>query len=397
VVLASLTVLAATGAGTGAELGRLLSAPVRYFFPSAGPSRVGAGAGVTPSAPACRPGASLAERAAGVLVVGMPNVTEASQPLVADILDVGVGGVLVTGANVKARAQVTALLAGIRARARRPLIFSTDEELGRVTSFAPVIGNTSSPRRLARATTPEAVRRLARGQASALASMGITLDLAPVADLDDGPSNATIGDRSFSADPAVAGRYADAYAYGLADGGIKATAKHFPGRARALGDDHLGRITSSATLEDLQNNDLKPFAGLIGQGVPVVMVSNVDYAAIDPTTPASLSPNAYRLLRDMGFQGVAITDSIGMGAVNLRWDMPRAAVKAIQAGADAVLNTDGSSARDMVDALVAAVQSGELSEDRLNQAAGRMMALAGGDPLAFSCQSVTVPTLRSPP
>jgi len=395
IVLAVFTVLAAAGAATGGGPARFVAAPVRFFFPS-GSAKEAAASEVT-TVPACRPTATLADRAAEVLVVGLPNVTEVTQPLVADVLDVGVGGVLVTGANVETRSQVTQLVAGIKSRARHPMVISTDEEFGRVSSFGSVIGYTSSARRLAREQTADTVRQMAREQATALASIGVTLDFAPVADLDGGPSDSTIGDRSFSVDPTVAARYADAYARGLADGGIKATAKHFPGRAQAIGDDHVGRITSSSTLADLQGADLKPFADIIGQGIPVVMVSNVDYSAIDPTTPASLSPRSYQLLRSLGFQGVAITDSVGMGAVNQRWDMAEAAVKAIGAGADAVLTTDGSFAKDMVHALVLAVQKGELHEDRLNQAAGRMIALAGGDPATFSCQSVQIPTLRAQP
>jgi beta-N-acetylhexosaminidase len=238
---------------------------------------------------------------------------------------------------------------------------------------------------------------LAQTQASALASMGVTLDLAPVADLDGGPSDGTIGDRSFSTDPSVASQFAYSYARGLEDMGVGAVAKHFPGRAQALGDDHVGKITSSETLDQLTASDVKPFADLIHQGIPVVMVSNVDYLGLDPTEPASMSPKAYQLLRQLGFHGVAMTDSIGMGAVNQRWDWAEASVKAIEAGADAVLTTDGTFAKDMVHGLVVAVQKGELSEDRLNQAAGRMIALAGGDPMAFACQSVELPKLQPQP
>ena len=130
-------------------------------------------------------------------------------------------------------------------------------------------------------------------------------------------------------------------------------------------------------MEELRDNDLKPFGELIAPGVPVVMMSNVDYTALDPNTPASLSARAYSLLREMGFKGAAITDSIGMGAVNQRWDWSEAAVKAIASGADGVLSTNGTFARDMVHGLVVAVQKGELSEARLNEAAARMIALAG--------------------
>ncbi len=398
IALAVFTVLAAAGAATGSTPVDVVSGPVHFFFPSFGEAQpaVALAAPTTTAAP-CQPEATLRERAAEVLIVGLPNVTDGSQALAAEVTKLGVGGVLITGPNVQTRAQATRLIADLKRQSPHPLIVSTDEEPGRVTSFGHIIGYTSSARRLAATGTTDAVRALARDQATALSAIGITLDLAPVADLDGGPSTGTIGDRSFSADPAVAARYAYAYALGLADKGVGAVAKHFPGRAKAQGDDHVGRIISTETLDDLRADDLKPFSDLIGQGIPVVMVSNVDYAALDPATPASMSARSYTLLRQMGFKGVAITDSIGMGAVNQRWDWAEASVKAIQSGADGVLTTDGKFARDMVHGLVVAVQKGELSEARLNEAAGRMIALAGGDPMAFACQPIDLPKLQPPP
>lgn len=394
--LGVLTLMAAAGAATGSTPAQVVTAPVRFLFPSGGDRQAAPATTTTTEAP-CVPQATLRERAARVLIMGMPEVTEASHALPAELLEMGVGGVLITGGNVVSRAQVTRFTADLTRAARNGLVVSTDEEPGRVTSFGHIIGTTSSARRLAANGTPEAMRALARDQAAELRSMGITLDLAPVADLDAGPAGDTIGDRSFSADPAVAARYAYAYALGLADKGIGAVVKHFPGRARAQGDDHLGRIISNESIESLRANDVKPFADLVAKGAPVVMMSNVDYTAIEPDTPASLSARAYAMLREMGFEGVAITDSIGMGAVNQRWDWSEAAVKAITAGADGVLATDGKFARDMVHGLVVAVQKGQLSEARLNQAAGRMVALGGGDPMAFACQAVQLPKLQPQP
>lgn len=396
--LAILTLLAAAGAATGSTPARVMTAPARLLFPGTfGDDEPAAAATTTTTAPACVPQADLHQRAAEVLVVGLPNVSEPTDPLVGEVLQLGVGGVYISGDNVDTRPQATRLIADMKRRSPHPLVVSTDEEPGRVSNFGDVIGHTSSARRLAREQTAVDVRHLAQTQASALASMGVTLDLAPVADLDGGPSDGTIGDRSFSTDPAVASTYSYSYALGLGDNGVGAVAKHFPGRAQAKGDDHLGKITSSETMDELTAADLKPFADLIHDGIPVVMVSNVDYLGLDPTEPASMSPKAYALLRQMGFHGVAMTDSIGMGAVNQRWDWAEASVKAIEAGADAVLTTDGNFAKDMVHGLVVAVQKGELSEDRLNQAAGRMIALAGGDPMAFACQSVELPKLQPQP
>ncbi|HET7719170.1 MAG TPA: glycoside hydrolase family 3 N-terminal domain-containing protein [Acidimicrobiales bacterium] len=395
--LVGLMLVASAGAATGSTPRRVMTAPVRFFFPSFDSGEEVAPATTTTTEPACVPKATLRERAARVLIMGMPDVKDASHPLPVELMQLGVGGVLITGGNVDTRAQITKLTGDLKRAARNGLVVSTDEEPGRVTSFGHIIGLTSSARRLAATGTTEAMRNLAREQATDLAAMGITLDLAPVADLDAGPATGTIGDRSFSGDPAVAARYAYAYALGLNDKGVDPVIKHFPGRARAEGDDHLGRIVSNETMAELRENDLKPFADLVAKGAPVVMMSNVDYTAIEPNTPASLSAKAYSMLREMGFKGVAITDSIGMGAVNQRWDWSEAAVKAIASGADGVLSTDGKFARDMVHGLVVAVQTGELSEARLNQAAARMIALAGGDPMAFACQAVELPKLQPQP
>ena len=350
------------------------------------------GPGTAPAPTAtCRPGAMEA-RAAAVLVVGMPAVTQSSDPLVAQVLDARVGGILITEPNVQSSAQIGQLVSDIKARAGRPLVMATGEESGRVSTFREVIGRTPSARTLA-ARPASAVQEFARGVGSKLAAIGVNLDLAPVADLDAGPAGGLIGDRSFSADPTRAATYALAWARGLAASGVAPTAKHFPGHGRATGDSHLELPQVDAPLAELEATDLRPFAALIDAGVPAVMLDHVAYTAFDPALPASLAPAAYQLLRRLGFEGVAITDSVGMGAVNLRWNFGEATVRAIAAGADAVLTTDGTQAPAMRDAIVAAVGSGRIPEARLNEAAGRVVALAGGDAKALTCTSPRLPSL----
>ncbi|MGI8776686.1 MAG: glycoside hydrolase family 3 N-terminal domain-containing protein [Acidimicrobiales bacterium] len=351
---------------------------------------------VTAPAPPCRP-APLAERAAQVLIAGLSGATTSGDPVVGEVIDVGVGGVFLAARNVKSADQVSRLIADLRARSHHHLIVSTDEESGRVSSFAAVLGPSPSARRQAAERSADEVRGLAHQVGSKLSAFGVDLDLAPVADLDAGPYNATIGDRSFSADPATASRYASAQAAGFADAGVRSAVKHFPGHGRAVGDDEVGRSRVDASLADLGAGDLVPFRDLIVAGVPVVMVNHVEYAALDPGVPASLSPAAYRLLRNTGFHGVAITDALGMGAVNRRWSYGEAAVMALIAGADGVLVTEGEAAREMRDSLEASVEQGRLSEDRLNQAAARMAALGGVDPVALTCQAAEVPRLVLPP
>jgi beta-N-acetylhexosaminidase len=337
-----------------------------------------------PVAPTCVP-APLATRAAAVLMVGLPGVTTADDPTARQVMDLGVSGVFLAASNVRDAEQVTELVWRLRSRATRPLVISTDAESGRVSVLRAVIGDGPSPRRLAREDTPTEVRAFAADLGQRLKQIGVDLDLAPVLDLDDGPYAGVIGDRSFSTSPETVTRYAGAFRDGLGDAGVLAALKHFPGQGRSGADPHLRPAPVDTPVSDLTASDLVPFQQLIDAGAPVVMMNHLDYSALGEDVPASLSPAAYALLRSMGFQGVAVTDSLGMGAVNTRWDFPEAAVRAIDAGADLAFATDGRQALRMRDALVAAVQSGRLTEARLDEAATRVARLTGAEVAALTC------------
>lgn len=339
---------------------------------------------VAATGPPCVP-ASLETRAGAVLVVGLPNVTSAADPTAQQVMAVGVSGIFLAASNVRSAEQVRTLVAGLRARSSRPLVVATDAESGRVSVLRTVIGDGPSPRRLARQDTPAQVEALAAALGGKLERLGIDLDLAPVLDLDDGRYDGVIGDRSFGTDPQKVVAYATAFRAGLSEAGITSAVKHFPGQGRSGADTHIRPATVDTPVSDLVAHDLVPFQQLITAGVPVVMMNHLDYTGLDAGLPASLSPAAYALLRSMGFRGVAITDSLGMGAVNTRWDFPEAAVRAIVAGADAAFATDGRQALRMRDALVAAVRSGRLSPSRLDEAATRMARLTGADVTALTC------------
>lgn len=381
------TVAATTDDGPAEDDVAVRAADTRAAAPRATEPRPSA----TPT-PTCTP-APVEQQAAAVLVVGLPGVTRADDDLAVEVTGLGVGGVFLSESNVVSTRQVTALTQGLRAQAGRPMVVATDEESGRVALMRELVGAGPSPRRMAARETPEEVRARAAETGTVLAGVGVDVDLAPVLDLDDGAAGGVIGDRSFSADPATAADYGLAFAAGLADAGVTPTVKHFPGHGRSTVDSHTASSLVEATLDDLTATDLLPFQRAIDSGAPVVMLNHLQYAALDPDLPASLSPRTYALLRDMGFEGVAITDSVGMGAVNVRWDFPEAAVMAVAAGADAVLTTDGAQAVRMRDALVDAVATGRLPERRLAEAAARVTALAGGDARAMSCRDVTLPTL----
>jgi beta-N-acetylhexosaminidase len=217
-------------------------------------------------------------------------------------------------------------------------------------------------------------------------SIDVDWVFAPVLDLDDGPSSGVIGDRSFGADPDEVSEVAGAFADGLRSTGLAVTVKHFPGSG-GIGDPHLGAAVDDTTLAELEAADLVPFRSLIDDGAEAVMVGHVAYPEVWGDEPASLEPDAYALLRDLGFEGVAITDALGMGAVHARYGFDVAPAMAIQAGADAVLVNQGQEIDVLHRGLVDAVRAGRLDEARLDEAVGRMLALRGEPSDGIVCTS----------
>jgi beta-N-acetylhexosaminidase len=342
--------------------------------------------------PACTP-ASLEQRAAQTLVLGVPGVTTAQDPLVQELIQMGVGGILLQKQNVQSQEQVTALIGGVRAATPVPPLFAADEESGRVSAFRTILGSTSSARTMGATQSPEQIRAFAQQVGQVLNGLGLDLNLAPVVDLDDGDPNKIVGDRSFSANPQITTAAALAYSQGMLDSGVLPAVKHFPGHGRTDIDSHTQPSAVDVTLDELLVTDLVPFADQIDAGVPVVLTSHVGYSALDPALPASLNPRTYQLLRDMGFQGVAMTDSLGMGAITTQYLVQDAAVSAMIAGADALLYTDGREAQLLRDSLVRAVQQGRLPESRLDEAAARMLVLKGLDPSLLTCTRPAPPAM----
>lgn len=334
------------------------------------------------TAPACAT-IPVEQRAGMTLVVGLPGVTSADDPLVDRLVAVGVSGVSLRDENLVSREQATALISGLRARLGEHLLVGVDEEGGRVTSLGAIGGRTPSARSLGRAGAGAATAAGAE-LAGLLSSLGFDWIFAPVLDLDGGPANEVIGDRSFSADPVVTIEVASAFAAELRNAGIAVTAKHFPGHG-GPGDPHHGIIADPSPLEELAATDLVPFQQLVDRGVETVMVGHVAYPQIWGDRPASLEPGAYELLRSTGFDGVAVTDAIGMGAVYSIWGFDTAPPMALAAGADAILVNQGDRLEELRDGIVAAVGRGELSEERLDEAVTRVLRLQGRDPAAVLC------------
>ena len=379
---AAMLMLALAGVACGGE-----GAPVTGL---AAPSSTVAATVPTPTSPStststtqpCRP-APLEARAVTVLAVGINDATTADAPLAARVAALGVGGVILLGYNILDSAQTRALIAGLRQQSPRGLLVAVDEEGGRVSRLRPIVGSTPSARTLGQRALAD-IASVAAERGTVLRDLGFDLVLAPVVDADGGPAGGAVGDRAFAATPAEAAPRAAAFADGVRRAGVAATAKHFPGQG-GLADSHDGQVVSDISLADLRSAATAGFGPVVNAGVGAVMMSHVTYRALGPL-PASLEPAAYRLLRSLGFGGVAITDAVGMEAIVDQWSLPEAAVLALNAGADLVLATPGDKAAAMRDGVVAAVTDGRLPESRLDEAVGRVLALRGENPRAMVCR-----------
>jgi beta-N-acetylhexosaminidase len=356
-----------------------LAAPASTVAQTAPPSTASTSTSTTQP---CRP-APLEARAATVLAVGINEATTADAPLAARVAALGVGGVILLGNNILDSAQARALIAGLRQQSPRQLLVAVDEEGGRVSRLRPIIGSTPSARTLGQRALAD-ITTVAAERGTVLRDLGFDLVLAPVVDADGGPAGGAVGDRAFATTPAEAGPRAAAFAEGVRRAGVAATAKHFPGQG-GLADSHDGEVVSTTPLDDLRAGATAGFGPVVAAGVGAVMMSHVTYRDLGPL-PASLEPAAYRMLRSLGFGGVAITDDVGMEAIVEQWSLPEAAVLALKAGADLVLATPGDKAAAMRDGVAAAVSDGRLPEARLDEAVGRVLALRGEDPRSMVCR-----------
>jgi beta-N-acetylhexosaminidase len=263
-----------------------------------------------------------------------------------------------------------------------PLAVSVDEEGGRVSRLAPLIGEQPSPRVLARTQTPDQVYQVALRRGQAMRSLGITIDFAPVVDVTEEQDDEVIGDRSFGFDPTTVTDYAGAYARGLRDAGLLPVLKHFPGHGHGSGDSHTGSVTTPP-LADLQTNDLVPYRTLDVQAPVGVMVGHMQVPGLTGSDPASLSPAAYALLRSgtyggPPFNGPVFTDDLSsMQAISDRFGVAEAALRGLQAGADSALWVTTDEVPAVLDRLEKALAAGELTMSNVDASVLRMAAVKG--------------------
>ncbi len=350
-----------------------------------------------PTAEASTP--SLDEMLGAMVIGGFRGFTaREGLPIVQEIRRDDLGGVVLYDydvpshsprRNIQSPTQVASLCAGLQALRPSPLTIAIDEEGGKISRLKHKYGfpPTVSAEALGKRGDPAYTYRRAHEIAQTLKSVGVTLNFAPVVDLNINPDNPVIGrlQRSFSADPDVVTRQALAFIRAHHDVGITCTLKHFPGHGSSTTDSHLGFVDVTKTWSPIE---LEPFRNIIrAKMADAVMTAHVFNERLDPRYPATLSKRVVTgLLRDrLGFDGVIISDDMQMGAIRKYYGFEQAIHLAVAAGIDILVianNTifDPTAIPRALTVLRRLVKRKQLPLSRVEASYRRIMKLKGGKP-----------------
>ena len=317
-------------------------------------------------------------------LTGYDQVTAAGRVSKEAYRDTPVGGLIYFAKNLESLEQVTGMLANMQTYARDtvglPLFLCIDEEGGDVVRVAgnPAFGvaNPGDACDIGATGDVTVAQSAASGIGEYLGRLGFNVNFAPVADVVSNPEGSAMRWRSFGSDPELVADMVCAQVKAYLERGIVPCAKHFPGIGNAAGDSHDGAITISADRAELDACELVPFKAAIEAGVPMVMVGHVGVPKLTGSDiPASASSILMaRVLReDLGFTGLVVTDALNMGAVyNLYADW-RIGVEVLLAGADLILMPPDYQAA--FDGIMAALKSGELTQERIDESLMRVIML----------------------
>ena len=318
-------------------------------------------------------------RAAQLVMAGVPadGLTAGGRAALAQ----GAGGVILTDAagGEASSAQVAATVRDVQQAAEIPVTVAVDQEGGRVQDLAGD-GFSRIPSAAAQGRDVEGLRADAQRWARQMADAGVTLDLAPVADVVDpalGEDNEPVGalDRGFGTDPERVGQAVAAFVEGMDDGGVATTLKHFPGLGRVRENTDFADAADDVTTVD--DPGLASFRAGIAAGAPVVMMSSAVYERIDPDDRALFSRTVVTdLLRGrLGFTGVVTTDDVGAAAALADVPVGERAVRFVQAGGDQVLTIRPGDVEPMVAAMAAEAADDPDFARRLEESARRILTL----------------------
>ncbi len=309
------------------------------------------------------------------------------------LFDVDVSGLVAKGlsipeaknhvfsSNIKTMGQVAKLTTHLKSLAPIPLLVAVDQEGGNIQrlKYKHGFGPIPSAKQLG-AGDPDATYKTAYDLGERLAILGINVNFAPVVDVDVNPESPAIGglERSFSADPNIVTMHGDAYARGLKDAGILGSFKHFPGHGSATGDTHDGMTDVTDTFKIYE---LIPYKKLLVNASPctMLMVAHVVNKNID-TLPASLSAKTIQMARDMGFDGVVVSDDMDMGAIIGQYGREKAIEMAINAGNDMLvfgnnLDFDENKGEEVHKTIVKLVRDGKIEKSRIRESYDRIMKM----------------------
>lgn len=301
-------------------------------------------------------------------ITGVTTATAASDATRAALQKYPVGGIVYSKSNMLSKEQLAGMISHTKSYAKVPLFIATDEEGGKVNRLMDSVGTT-------KVDSPYSYKDNGINTASCNAkiiandmnNLGFNLNFAPVADVWSNPNNAVIAQRAYSNNFREAGNLVDAAVRGFHEGGVCTTLKHFPGHGDTYEDTHTSTAYVSKSRDQLENEELQVFRKGIEAGTDLVMVGHMIVENIDNTAPASLSEKVVtELLRnEMNFTGLIITDSLEMNAVSEHYTGGEAAVRAIKAGNDLLL--EPKDLNEAVMAVMNAVSQGEITEQQINE------------------------------
>lgn len=284
-----------------------------------------------------------------------------------------VGGII---ASIGSPLDIAAKLNVLQESAAIPLLVASDLEGGTAMRF---IGGTAFPTNMGVGATGRELDAYQMGRITAIEgrAVGIHLDFAPVADVNNNAANPIINTRSFGEDPDAVATLVAAEVQGLQEHGMLATAKHFPGHGDTGTDSHISLPVIDAPWARLDSVELVPFRAAVRAGVAAVMSAHIAMPGLDSgqVRPATLTPSLLTgVLRDsLGFPGLVVTDALDMGGIVKGYGPGESAVLALLAGADLLLQPADPAVA--IDAVVAAVGAGRVTEERLNASVRRVLEL----------------------
>jgi len=286
------------------------------------------------------------------------------------------GGVIYFSRNIAEPRQVADLSREAAGLAREwPIWISVDQEGGRVARLRAPFTEWPPAATLGRSGSEELTRRFAAALAAELRAVGVNLDYAPVLDIHTNPANPVIGDRALGETADVVGRLGSIIVRTLQENGVAACGKHFPGHGDTSVDSHDALPVVEHDPRRLEAVEFEPFRQAIAAGVASIMTAHVLVPSIDRDRVASFSPAIVtdRLKRAMAFDGVVLSDDLGMKAVSATTPLPDAAVAAIAAGCDAVLLCNSTLDEQVaaIEALIRAAESGSIPAARIDDAFAR--------------------------